>query len=117
MAQNFFRKKFSSFSESKIISEDNIKNTNDYIKASPIKKLNNIRLYNIGDYTEEKQNIINNNNIEFNNEENDEYINDYKKNRRILTDVNQSINLKSNVNQNKEFSHKEKKYKRNFNFI
>ena len=87
------------------------------MKASPIKKLNNIRLYNIGDYTEEKQNIINNNNIEFNNEENDEYINDYKKNRRILTDVNQSINLKSNVNQNKEFSHKEKKYKRNFNFI
>ena len=58
------------------------------MKASPIKKLNNIRLYNIGDYTEEKQNIINNNNIEFNNEENDEYINDYKKNRRILIDVN-----------------------------
>ena len=115
MAQNFFRKKFSSFSESKIKSEDNIKNTNDIAKASPIKKLNNIRIYSINDNTEEKQNIINNdNNIKAINEGNDEYIKDYKKHRRIVSDVNKSMNLKSDVDQNKDLPQKEKKYKRNF---
>ena len=110
MAQNFFRKKFSSFSESKIKSEDNIKNTNDIAKASPIKKLNNIRIYSINDNTEEKQNIINNdNNIKAINEGNDEYIKDYKKHRRIVSDVNKSMNLKSDVDQNKDLPQKEKK--------